>query len=238
MLADTLTGDPMLGNPADNGGPTLTLALLPGSPAIDAGDSGLVTDPPFTGPPFTDQRGDPRISGAAVDIGAFEVQEPALSPATLPDATYGTAYRQTITATPTGDAAGPFTFAITSGTLPAWLTLDASTGVLSGTPPAAGPVTFTITAMASNGYTGSQQETLTIDPLAETLTGSRPYDGTNTAAALILSVANLVGGDALTLSGTATLACSPAEAITSVAGLALGGASPGDYTLTVRPPAR
>ncbi len=44
-LADTLTGDPKLGPLADNGGPTLTMALLPGSPAIDAGDSGLGHQP-------------------------------------------------------------------------------------------------------------------------------------------------------------------------------------------------
>jgi hypothetical protein len=50
---------------ADNGGPTLTLALVAGSPAIDgspAGDSCLATD----------QRGVTRPQGAACDIGAFE----------------------------------------------------------------------------------------------------------------------------------------------------------------------
>jgi hypothetical protein len=58
--------DPRLGPLQDNGGPTLTLALMPGSPAIDAGDN---TD----GPAF-DQRGFARIVGGAIDIGAFEVQ--------------------------------------------------------------------------------------------------------------------------------------------------------------------
>jgi len=56
---------------SDNGGPTQTIALLPGSPAIDAGDDSV------TGPPdnlTTDQRGLPRLSGAHVDIGAYEVQ--------------------------------------------------------------------------------------------------------------------------------------------------------------------
>ncbi len=56
--------DPKLGPLADNGGPTLTMALLPGSPAIDAGDSFLA--------PATDQRGYPRCVGLATDIGAFE----------------------------------------------------------------------------------------------------------------------------------------------------------------------
>ena len=56
--------DARLGPLADNGGPTLTMALLPGSPAIDAGDTALA--------PATDQRGFPRPAGLAADIGAFE----------------------------------------------------------------------------------------------------------------------------------------------------------------------
>lgn len=56
--------DPKLGPLAYNGGPTLTMALLPGSPAIDAGDNPSA--------PATDQRGVPRPVGAAPDIGAYE----------------------------------------------------------------------------------------------------------------------------------------------------------------------
>jgi len=59
---------------ADNGGPTQTIAVLPGSPAIDAGSNALAVDP-ATGNPLTyDQRrvGYPRVVNGAVDIGAFE----------------------------------------------------------------------------------------------------------------------------------------------------------------------
>jgi hypothetical protein len=63
---DTLTGDPGIGPLADNGGPTQTHALLPGSIAIDTGDN------PDALP--TDQRGCARTSGAATDIGAYERQ--------------------------------------------------------------------------------------------------------------------------------------------------------------------
>jgi CSLREA domain-containing protein len=55
---------PRLGQLADNGGPTRTQALLPGSPAIDAGSD--------AGCPATDQRGLARPWGIACDIGAFE----------------------------------------------------------------------------------------------------------------------------------------------------------------------
>jgi len=69
--ADTLTTDPLLGALADNGGPTLTHALLAGSPAIDAGCAA-------SGFP-NDQRGSgyPRVWGIAPDIGAYETGDPA-----------------------------------------------------------------------------------------------------------------------------------------------------------------
>lgn len=59
--------DPQLGPLADNGGPTETHALLPGSPAIDAVIDGCP-------PPDTDQRGVSRPQGVACDIGALELE--------------------------------------------------------------------------------------------------------------------------------------------------------------------
>jgi len=67
--------DPLLGPLQDNGGPTPTQALLPGSPAIDAGNPSGCTDDQGA-PLATDQRGHPRpvFGGAALrcDIGALE----------------------------------------------------------------------------------------------------------------------------------------------------------------------
>jgi predicted outer membrane repeat protein len=69
---DQINTDPLLGLLQNNGGPTLTHALLPGSPAIDAGD------PNFIPPPSTDQRGCPfdRVFNGRIDIGSFETQPP------------------------------------------------------------------------------------------------------------------------------------------------------------------
>ncbi len=78
----TITGvDPKLGLLANNGGPTQTFGLLAGGPAINAGDSSAVTNPPFSGPPYTDQRGQSRIRGGAVDLGAVESQIVLTAPA-------------------------------------------------------------------------------------------------------------------------------------------------------------
>jgi hypothetical protein len=57
--------DPRLAPLADNGGPTPTMALLPDSPAIDAGDDSAC--------PPADQRGVRRPQGLACDIGAYEL---------------------------------------------------------------------------------------------------------------------------------------------------------------------
>jgi predicted outer membrane repeat protein len=65
--------DPKLGPLQDNGGPTQTMALLPGSPAIDAGDNTNATEFDQRGPGF------PRIVNGIIDIGAFEVQAVALT---------------------------------------------------------------------------------------------------------------------------------------------------------------
>jgi hypothetical protein len=61
---DLINTDPLLAPLGDYGGPTPTQALLPGSPAIDAG----IAVPGVT----TDQRGVPLPQGQAPDIGAFE----------------------------------------------------------------------------------------------------------------------------------------------------------------------
>ncbi|MBX7105228.1 MAG: hypothetical protein K1X57_14190 [Gemmataceae bacterium] len=78
MLGNSLTGNfvdlggnsidpasPLLGKLSGNGGSTLTIVPLPGSPAIDAGSnpSGLTTD----------QRGSARLFGTATDMGAVEI---------------------------------------------------------------------------------------------------------------------------------------------------------------------
>ena len=70
----TKTADPKLGKLKDNGGPTLTLAILPSSPAYGAGDKKL------PGVPATDQRGLPRVVKGRLDLGAFEVQSKIAAP--------------------------------------------------------------------------------------------------------------------------------------------------------------
>lgn len=67
--------NPLLGALANNGGPTQTMGLLVGSPAID----GVTWSPPNTSP-TTDQRGVARPQRVRHDIGAFEATPPLYLP--------------------------------------------------------------------------------------------------------------------------------------------------------------
>ena len=85
---------PLLGLLANNGGPTKTHALQPGSPGIDAGDDAAA--------PSTDQRGVARPQGPTSDIGAFEL-EPVITCKGLVVTILGTSSGETITGTPLDD---------------------------------------------------------------------------------------------------------------------------------------
>jgi uncharacterized repeat protein (TIGR01451 family) len=88
----------------------------------------------------------------------------ALSPITPAVPTVGTAYSQTVSA---AGSTTTFNYAVTAGALPAGLSLDTNTGVLSGTPTSSAAASFTITATGANGCAGSQAYSLT--PVCDTV---------------------------------------------------------------------
>jgi hypothetical protein len=102
----------------------------------------------------------------------FNIATPTitLSPATLATAPTGVAFSRTISAT---GGTAPYHFSITSGSLPTGVTLNANTGVVSGTTTAVGTFHFTVSVTDSTGGTkgtGSQAITLTTQkPVASRL---------------------------------------------------------------------
>lgn len=142
------------------------------------------------------------LSGAATDIGTFgfviaaqdsagnrgdrsfalTIAPPAFAPQfpeTIPAATGSTYYEASLAIT--GPA--PLTYAITDGSLPPGLSLDPSTGLLSGTPTAAGNFAFAVTV--TNGYGQSASQNLDLTVAVPTFgaagslpaaTGGVPYD--------------------------------------------------------------
>lgn len=83
------------------------------------------------------------------------------------DGTVGVAY-EAFTVPATGDPT-PDAFAITSGALPAGLELDATTGVISGTPSAAGSSTFTVRAANGVDPAATREYTITVVEAASPL---------------------------------------------------------------------
>jgi hypothetical protein len=167
--------DPHLGPLADNGGPTLTHALLTNSTALDAGDNSLAEDR-TDDPLVTDQRGVQRFADspdadeiATVDIGAFEFLE------TLEDISDQTTSEDTpLTITfGIGDNGGATSVTATSNNqtlIPnANLVLSGTSNVrsLQMTPAAnqSGLATITVTENFSGGGTLSDTFILTVTPV-------------------------------------------------------------------------
>ena len=82
-----------------------------------------------------------------------------VNPATLPGGVAALPYNQTLSAT---GGTAPYTFAVTAGALPAGLTLNGTSGAITGTPTALASATFTITATDALGFTGTRDYTLEV----------------------------------------------------------------------------
>jgi len=146
---DQINTDPLLGPLQDNGGPTFTHALLPGSPAIDSGD------PDFTPPPYYDQRGPVfwRVRNGRIDSGSFEVQA-GTTPSPTP----------TPTASPTP----------TSSPTPTATFTPTTTATFTPTPTATATVTATATFTPTPTLTAAVTPTATATPTATPTLTPRP----------------------------------------------------------------
>ncbi|RKY11274.1 MAG: hypothetical protein DRP82_07660, partial [Planctomycetota bacterium] len=136
------------------------------SPCIDAGDNTLVP-----GGVDEDLDGNQRVvdgnndGTAVVDIGTYEYQ-PSTQPlqittTTLLDAAEGTAYSCPVSAT----GGNPANYNWSVSGQPSWLSIDAATGELSGTPPSGSTGTYTFTIEVTDGQqTASKRFSLTVKP--------------------------------------------------------------------------
>ncbi len=161
VASDLVNVNPLLGPLQDNGGPTQTIALLAGSPAINAGNN--VNAPAF------DQRGPgfARLVNGAIDIGAFEVQ-PGPNPASLKindvTVTEGNTGTRPATFTITLSAASnqPVTvaYATANGTATAGSDYQAASGTLTFAP---GETSKTVTVLVNGDRLAEPNETFFVN---------------------------------------------------------------------------
>jgi len=150
------TANPQLDSLASNGGPTQTMAPATVSPALNAGNNtaaaGLTTD----------QRGDTRLVGTHVDIGAVELAiAPTISSTNTSNFDVGTSGSFTIT---TGGY--PVTEIGLTGSLPLGMSFvdnGDGTATLSGTPHAGSGGSYVLSFTAGNGVGTAAVQSFTLN---------------------------------------------------------------------------
>jgi hypothetical protein len=162
-------------------GPTLAVLLYGlGGPQVNFDGSLAMHVAPLASPAWTLTGGLNAGAGLTIPILSFDKSNPSIisypkllasSPpvitaASLPSGTVGTSYDQALQA---GQGTPPYTWSVASGTMPPGLSLDASTGAITGTPTLPGSYTFTVqvldgsTAQLSpSGQSATAQESIAV----------------------------------------------------------------------------
>lgn len=235
-------------------------------PGLSLSSTGAITGTPSAAGSFsfTVKSTDSSTPGPGVPAVAFGIRtftvvvaEPptiVVNPATISGAAVGAAYSQTFTGS---GGTAPYTFAISAGTLPAGLSLNGTTGALTGTPTAAGTFNFTVRATDAGNFSGTRAYSLAVAPptiavAPATLPNgavAAAYSQTVTASGGIAPYSYAVTAGALpaglTLSGTGTLAGTPTAGgsfnfTVTATGASTGAGAPHTgslaYALSIAPP--
>ena len=128
---------------------------------LSLSSAGVLSGTPTTAGsyPFTVNVIDANNGIATASITLVVTNALTLTFGTPPGGVVGTAYTDTLTA---AGGTTPYTWSVSAGTLPAGITLNASTGVLAGTPTAGGTSNFTVQVTDADGQTATQATSITV----------------------------------------------------------------------------
>lgn len=138
--------------------------------------------------------------GAASGAQAQRTQGLSIGPSSLPDAVAGNAYSASLSAT--GNS-GSVTWSITSGSLPSGLSLDSSTGLISGTPTTVtvpGSASFTVQATDATGAKLSEPLSIRVAAVLAITTTSLPAQNVGVAYNQTVKVTGGIAPYALSIS--------------------------------------
>jgi hypothetical protein len=141
----------------------ITTGTLPAGLSLAASTGVISGTPTVTGTSnFTVQVTDANSLSAqkALSLTIASTPPPSITTTSLPGGTQNTAYSTTLAAS---GGTSPYSWSIASGTLPAGLSLAATTGVISGTPTGTGTSNFTVQVTDANSLTGTKALSLTIN---------------------------------------------------------------------------
>jgi hypothetical protein len=210
---------------------TLQTGTLPAGMALSAG--GVLSGTPTATGSFTVTVRATDANGCFGEVTVtLHVNCPTITvnPATIADAIVGAVF-PTVNFTQTGSTGAP-TFSVTTGTVPAGLTLSTA-GVLSGTPTATGLSSFTVTAADQYGCSGSRALTLQVNCPTITVSPSTVSDALVGAA--YTPVQFTQSGSPTTVTWTVQTGTLPAGMALSAGGLLSGTpTATGTFTVTVR----
>ena len=177
---------------------------------------------------------------------------PTITTATLPNWTVGLPYSQTVTTT---GGTSPFTFSVSAGALPAGLSLNTSSGAITGTPSTVigSPVPFTIQVTDAAGASATLAYAVSIDPVPAITTATLPNWTVSQAYFQILTTTGGTGAITFTVSAgalptglslnssTGAIAGTPSSTIGSPFGFtltaadAVGASVSQAYTVAINP---
>lgn len=136
-------------------------------------------------------------TGVSSQTPSTNTQAPVIATTSLQNGLVGTAYTQQLTATASGAA-----WLVSSGALPSGLSLNASTGVISGTPTSVGTFNFTIKAQNNIGLSAGKDLSIKISAAGATNDGNTNNPGRPTINAITLNGATVGQFYSATLSGS------------------------------------